>query len=82
MPYTGPDWPEFRQGDRLHVHRVFDPPHQPSGSRLAQWSGVMVSETSRYGFSLRIDDSDGGGQRFHAWDPGPSCHQTITRIPH
>lgn len=80
MPYTGPDWTELHIGDRIDIHREFDPPHPMTGHQIAQWSGRIVKDVSQYGFWLTRDDI--GGRRFHGWDPGPTCHQTITNTAH
>ncbi len=75
MPYTGPDWTTLAISDHIHIRREFDPPH-PSGTRLHECSG-RINDVSQHGFSLAID---GGGSRFHSWDPGTTCHQTVTRL--
>lgn len=79
MPYTGPDWTEFSIEDRGHVRREFDPPHPMTGHRVAEWSGRIVKDVSQYGFTPTRDDI--GGRGFHAWDPGETCHQKVTRLP-
>ncbi|WP_329405454.1 hypothetical protein OG563_26700 [Nocardia vinacea] len=62
---------DFSAGDRVRVDRVFDPPHPMTGSKHAVVEGVL-GKVDRFGFSLN--------GRFHSWNPGPSCTQTVVRL--
>ncbi|MEV6071982.1 hypothetical protein AB0L82_36040 [Nocardia sp. NPDC052001] len=79
MSYSGPAWTEFAKGERLRVRRVFNPAHPVSGNHRAEWFGRILRDVSEHGFWLAREDT--GSRTFHAWDPGPTCHQTVTTAP-
>ncbi|WP_067723449.1 hypothetical protein [Nocardia yamanashiensis] len=79
MSYTGPDWTEFRTGDRVRVRREFAQLCCSMTSHTHEWTAVIASEPSRHGASMRREDD--GRRGFYSWEPGPNCHQTIALLP-